>query len=988
MGRISSEELVGRTAEMALLAGALGRAQGGQPAVTILVGEAGVGKTRLVREHARAAEAAGALALTGDCVELSGGEAPYAPIGGLLRQVQGKLLAAVVDDVSPRVRSEIAHVFGDLAGAHDDPAAGRQDRFAQTRLFGALQAVLARLAEHAPLVIVIEDIQWADASSRDFLRYLVHNTSHERLSLALTVRSDALHGDHPARRFVADLCRDDRVARCDVEPLSRDGVRAQLAGILRAPPSAGRVDAVFARSQGNPLYTEELAAAGLDAPDRLPASLRDSLLLRVEALSRPTQEVLELIAALGRPARAELVGAACRLSEPELEAALTEAIHGSVLASDAASRRFEFRHALLREAVYEELLPFTRKRVHGAIASALETLSPAELAGERAVHWEKAGDAVRALRASIEAGLSTERVFAYREALVHFERARRLWDAVEPALDELPLDWVDVTSHAAEAARLTGAYDRAVRLGQEALDGFEHELDPERAARLYGRLGRYQPWNTDASLLAYERALALLPAGAAAERARLTSDQALTLSFKLEWDAAREKAQAAIALAREAGARAEEGSALVVLGVAHAFLGDSERGEAELREGLRLAAETADGEDLCRGYVDLGDVLRLQGRVQDALAAMSEGEALAGRLGAQESFGAFMAVNAAEDLLRLGRWDEAQTRLDRLASRRSGPTTQLLAETVAGRLDARRGQLDDAREHFERALALCVDGGPPEFLPALYAGWAEAELWRGDLDAARLRAGSGIGAVGSDADVLNGPALFTMAARVEAEHAERARALGDRAAVATACAAAEASLRQLLDLIATARAGSRSPAVEAALASCRAEVARARGDVAPQAWREVAAAWGDLQQPDMEAYACLRHAEAVLLARGDREAALTALRRAYRTAAALGAAPLLESIGALGRRARLDPAAGGSRDEIPAGAADAGLTRREVEVLQLLADGLTNRQIADRLFISPRTADVHVAHILSKLGASNRLVAAATAERLGLLVGG
>ena len=296
------------------------------------------------------------------------------------------------------------------------------------------------------------------------------------------------------------------------------------------------------------------------------------------------------------------------------------------------------------------------------------------------------------------------------------------------------------------------------------------------------------------------------------------------------FEEARDRASEAIAIAQEAAATEEEGAARVVLGVALAFLGDPGSGERELREGLRLATEAGNAEDIGRAYKDLAEVMRIQGRFDAALDVAREGEEVVARFGAQDSDGSFMAVNAAEDLLRLGRWEEARAQLDELSRRRLGPTGRLLYESVASRLEAARGRFEEADAGFERVLGLIQSGGPAEYLPAIYAGWAEADLWRGDPESALRRVRQGLEAVGDALDPLNAPILYNVGARAEADAGQ------DSSEVA------EELLAGLQDLLLQHSIGGFVPPEAAAhLASCRGEVARAKGEPSADLWAEAGA---------------------------------------------------------------------------------------------------------------------------------------------------
>jgi DNA-binding CsgD family transcriptional regulator len=417
-----------------------------------------------------------------------------------------------------------------------------------------------------------------------------------------------------------------------------------------------------------------------------------------------------------------------------------------------------------------------------------------------------------------------------------------------------------------------------------------------------------------------------------------------------------------------------------------AFLGDPQRGEEHARAAREIAEELGGAEDVARAYVHLAEVLRIRGKVADALDVMLEGEELAQRLGMTSSFGRAMSLNAAEDLIRIGRWQEAADRLAWTARLSLRAGTALYQNSLEGRLAVARGETEAAALRLSAARELSDEQTPVEYIADVYAGFTELALWSGHIDEARREVADGLARVGEHAEPLYCPVLFWLGARAAADAAAAQRALGREADEREARAAADGLAQGLEQVI--ARYSIEEPPAEASafLALCRAEAARAAGSPAADAWAAAVAGWNRLGQPYHEAYSRWRAAEALMVAGGERGQATELLAAAREAAAALGAQPLLCEIDALARAARLDVAA--PRDAQSAGPADhseLGLTARELEVLRLIAEGCTNRQIAERLFISQKTAGVHVSHILGKLNAENRVQAAGIAHRLELL---
>ncbi|MFL5840861.1 MAG: AAA family ATPase [Thermoleophilaceae bacterium] len=981
--RIASPRFVGRGSEAASLEEAVVAAHESEPSIVLLAGEAGVGKTRLMREVEGRVRGQGALVLRGECIELSGGEFPYAPVVGALRDAGWGVLSDAVESLAPEGRAELGRLVPEIGRWIEAPREAPQTA-AQGRLFELLLAVLRRLGEDAPVLLVIEDAHWADTSTRDFVSFLARNISSERLAVVVTYRVDELGADHPLRSLLGELIRCGPVETLTLERLGRDDVEQLLEHVLGEVPPLALVDEVFTRSGGNPFFAEELVAAQAgDDGQRLPASLRDALLLRVEALPDDSVELLKRLAVLGRPAGDKLLGLLAELDEARRSSALRAALTAHILSQRRPDETFDFRHALVREALSGELLPGERTALHRTIA---ETLARAEAgtAAELAHHWHAAGVLGAALGASIEAGLDAERVYASAEARRHFELAAALWEEVQPVAGAVSLDRVELLRHTAEAARLTGDWDAAATLCREALALVDPEAEPVRAALLYERLGEYLLWNDEAALACYSTALALLPPDCGRERARILGAKALALHFLLRWEESRECAEEALVEAQQVGGRLEEGYARNVLGLALAFLGDPAQGEEHVREAKRIAEDLGGAEDVARAYAHLAEILRIRGRVADAFDLMVEGEELAARMGMSSSFGRAMSLNAAEDLIRVGRWDEAAERLRWTARLGLRPGAELYQHSLEGRLAAARGDVDEAIRHLGLARGMCDDQTPVEYVADVYAGFAELALWGRRPEEARDEVADGLVRIGERAEPLYSPVLFWLGARAEADAAAAARARRRDGSADELRDAAERLAGELERLV--ARYSMRESPAEASayLSLCRAEVARASGGDAAQEWATAAAAWERLGQAYPEAYARWREAEALLVASHDRAQATAALAGAREAASRLGAGSLLDEIDALARAGRLDVAAPAEVAAASAAPSEFGLTARELEVLQLIAEGCTNRQIAEGLFISEKTASVHVSHILAKLNAENRVQAAGIAHRVGI----
>jgi DNA-binding CsgD family transcriptional regulator/tetratricopeptide (TPR) repeat protein len=989
--QVTRGRFVGRTQELAWLRQLLTRAADGESLVALVGGEAGVGKTRLVEQLAAAAGEQGVRVLGGGCVPLGEEGVPFAPVTQALRGLADQLDPAELETVAGPARQELARLLPDLAvngvvGATAEVAAGA----GQGRLFELLLGVVQRLTARAPLLWVVEDLHWADRSTRDLLAFLATALRSGRVMVVGTFRSDELHRRHPLHGLLGQLGRNRRVVRLQLERFNRAELAAQLAGLLGADPPARLVDDIYARSQGNPFFAEELLLAGAsDGGGRaaLPPSLREVLLTRVVRLGDRTQQLLGVAAAAGPGVTQPLLAAVAGLDDRQLLDGLHEAVDQQLLLPDpAGGAGYLFRHALLAEAVYSELLAGERVRLHTALAGALEAgleagEAPASRAARLAYHWWAAGDQPRALTASIQAASAAEGVYAFAEAQLQLERALALWDRVADAAGRAGMDRVGLLSRCGEAAYGAGDLAGAAELVRQALGLVDAARQPLRAGLLHEQLARcLRRLRDPAALDEHQQAVRLVPPEPSTERAWVLGSLAQYLVTVDRFAEARGPAEEAIATAAQVGARAEEAIARTALGGALIYLGEPDAGLAELAAAGRLAAQTGDVIVVLRTLVSRSDGLNAAGRPEEAVVVALDGLQQARRLGLVRGNGPVLAANAAEALFALGRWDQAeQVSREGLEISPSGaaynalPVDRAALELGRGDLDAAQARLQAMRRLLPSPIPGAENAGP------LFGGLAELALWRGDLDQAKQLVSEAVPLVESNPRYA--APLYALGVRVEADRAELARARHPHQP-----APDDGTGAALLERLQATAAGG-LPELAAWHATAHAESTRQQGRPDPAAWAAAVAAWERLGQPYRVAYAGFRHAEA-LLGGGDRDRATTVLGRAAEVTGRLGARPLDREIQALGRRARLDlaPPTGVAVQAAgaPTPAAQLGLTSREVEVLALVAAGRSNRQIAQALFISPKTVGVHVSNILAKLGVAGRVEAAAIAHRLGL----
>jgi DNA-binding CsgD family transcriptional regulator len=986
MSRISSPWFVGRTQELARLDAALAS---GEPRTLLVGGEAGIGKTRLLAEFSARARQAGARVLTGACLHVGQGALAYAPVSQALRQLARELDPAALEQLLGAGRTELARLVPDLGPPEpSEPAVGG---LARGRLFAGLLGVVERLAAERPLVLAVEDLHWADRSTLDLLAFLVANLTEPAVVLVGTYRSDEFVLHHPLRTLLAELDRHPTVQRVELGRLDRTQLAGLLAGILGAAPAAPLLDEVLARCDGNPLFAEELLAAG--GSRKLSTTLHDLLTGRVDALSGPAQQVLGTAAVAGRRVGHGLLAAACPLQEAALLEAVRETVEHQVLVADPGGDAYWFRHALLQEVVEIDLLPGERRQLHAALARALTAQpelaggTPAQTAAEVAVHWDQSHDPAQALPAALAAGTAAEQSLAFAEAQRHFERALELWDQVPEVAAGLPLDRAGLLGRAAQAADWAGDQQGAVALAQAALASVDRAAEPVRAGLLAERLGWYL-WlsDNDTALDAYQQALDLVPAEPpSAARAQVLAGQAHVLLMASRTREARTRAEEALAVARLTGARREEGWALLALACAMDWV-EPETPLTLLREARKIAEELGEGELLSDVLANLPQVLEAAGLLADALAEVFEGMTAVRRLGLEGSYGGFLASYAGDLCFRLGRWQDADLYSRQAVSATRMPTMQALhARMGQAKFEIERGEFAAAARRLDELTRAVPKPPRPQFADH-YEARAAVAIWQAELDDARAAVQEGLEwLAGVDEEELYIRALLTLGLRAEADRAEQARARGAPAEAEAARqvgAALLTRLRQLADQAATPE-----PETIAHATLGEAEATRLQGQPDPDRWAATAAAWEQLDQPYPTAYAHWRQAEALLTSRGSRTEATSTLRSAYQTTQRLGAAPLRRELEGLARRARIDLAEPQPTGE-PAPARPAepfGLTPREREVLALLAEGRTNRQIGQALFISAKTVGIHVSNILAKLGVASRVEAAAVAHRGGLV---
>jgi DNA-binding CsgD family transcriptional regulator/tetratricopeptide (TPR) repeat protein len=954
----------------------------GTGGAVLVRGEAGIGKSRLMAELEARAVAAGAMVLVGECLELAEGQLAFAPIVAAFRTVIGE--PELVAGLDPALRAATAALW---------PAPGPSAALPGQReqLFEAVYWMLARLAARQPVLLVVEDVHWIDPSSRDLLAFIVHNARRDRVMVLVTYSSDELLGGHPLRAFLAELERSGRSQRLELEGLPRADVAEQIAAITGRQPSPDAVDAISARSEGNPFFVEELVAGAEPTGATLPASLREALLLRIEGLSSFGRQVMAGAAAIGRSFDHRLLTSLVSGSEDELLGALRDAAAYHLLVPVGGGVAYRFRHALLREAIYEDTLPGERLRLHRAIARALSDRP--ELAGasigaaaELAHHWYAARDLPAALAASARAAAEAARMYAHPEALRHLERVLELWDEVPGAEELAGCDRVSLLLRTSQMAEHVGDDGLSLQLAERARRRIDDRVEPVRAAAAEGSIGRAL-WNggrADQALEHLAHAVRLVPAHPpSVERADALAAYGRLLMLNGLFRRALVPLEEALALSDQFGAQSAKASALNTLTLVYSQLGDNDRAIAAGREGLRIATELGDSAEIARGYINGSQSIDNAGRVEEALALGREGIAAAHRVGVDRAAGDQLRWQAAWRMIRLSRFAEAEQLVEKTLERATIAFNVAAGLNQAGYLAAIRGDPDRGEELLERAWELMQHSGGFQLIGLALAWRISLCLWCGQTERANDLAADAIERIAAaEGQLIYTGEAYWLVGRVHADRAEAARIRGREAEATQAAAAAKATADGLAHAIATYLAGGAPPEALGFAAMLRGERERAYGNKDVESWRSAAQQFNSLKQPYRAAYAEMRAAEALSVAAAPAREVAAPLRRAYAVAVELGVAPFRQEVEALARRTGLE-LGGSDRDDFGT-AKELGLSRRELEVLALVAEGHTNREIAQELFITEKTASAHVSHILMKLGVANRAAAATAAHRLGL----
>lgn len=982
--------LIGREEDVESLRDAYQTAVSGATKSVVLGGEAGIGKTRLVEDFVCDLPA-DAIVLRGQSVDLDKDAPPYAPIIATLRALSLEVGERELLEASGPARDALLVLLPELGDQVDvvDPAR----RGGADRLYEAVAGTLEHLARTRPLVIIIEDLHWADQGTLALLRFLVRVIEHAPILFIFTFRSDELGRGSALRAWLPELDRNRRVARRELARLNRQQVKQMVTVLLGAAPDKGELDVVHERADGVPFFIEELVScAGFARVDGFPETLRDLLLARYEQLSDRAQRIVRLLAAGGVRVEHDLLALVTDATGDEIDDAAREAVASSVLVVDGTA--YAFRHALVREAIHEQLLPGERVRYHTRYAQALDSRQGSSMPNASAIsyHWMAAHSTTNAFSAAIAAMVQARQSYAFSTAARMGERSIELWEQVPDAEQVAGRSRVELLAETSYILRNAGESDRAIALIDEAIAA-SSPADAEPYARMLRDKASYLAnVGQIGSIALLRQALAVLgDAPRSVLRANILGELAARLMLESRFGDAVDMADAAYQEAQDVGSRPRMSVAANIRGFSRLCVGEIDAGLAD----LDLAGELADGNDsaLLRYSVNQSDAMYLLGRYEEAIRIAEKGAERARSRGVERTSGVMLMSNMISPLLALGQASRADDLLDRALELDppigfSAHLKRLKLQSVLWSGDALLAEQMRRSWHGGLSLQLRIDAQ----LRLGYAAIAgEIALARGDVSGAWREVSIVIEPQHRLFPAYDLP-LLVIAARI----ATAARATGVVLALPETSATDSGDAVEADGTVTAADAADIEGRLRAALAACAAWPTAAahlavfnaefggsrRIGTDPDLWLVAATASADASAPaQLAPYAAFRLAEAHANA-GDRASARIWAETARRAAERIGMGLVAQRVIQLERRvgAMKAEAGGPDRRHADAGSLEALLTTREMQVLDLIAQGLSNRIIAERLFISVKTASVHVSNILRKTGAATRTEAAYVAR--------
>jgi len=996
---VATGRLAGRVVEQRLLAEILSASAEGIPAAVLVHGEAGVGKTRLVRQVTDDVRALGRQVLWGTCVRFGASSVPFAPV---IQAFDNWAL-----HVDPTIRSAVLEGSDDLSIML--PAMGVRSADARlNRLLPVVDRVVQRMVERQPTVFVVDDLQWADVSSLDVLAYLVAGFRGQNLALVVTFREEDRPAGHPLNGWLADMRRLSGVSELALARLDEDQTAEQIAQILGRPPAGELVADVMQRSGGNAYLTEllvrDLPGDARDLPSEPPHALREAMLLRWQSLSEPARQLTRLLAVGGRPTTYDTLCPVAEGTVPvvDLPGLLGEAVDAGLLQM-LGEQTYWFRHPLLAELLVATFTARELMPVHAAYAAALEAVAATRpdlapgLSADLAVHHEGAGQCDQAFLFSIRAADFAHDRHATAGEAKHLARACALWERVTEEVCGTTQDRIALLLRTSRVGEQAGVLENTELLDQ-ALSLVDRHRQPLLASTLLAERGvgawLHDPSNTRIRPELLEAVRLTEPFPDSPERA-IALAHLVTAELMELWDARiparRTQVGGQVREAMEVAQRSGSGAALArALCCRAGYLLEEHREREALmdaEESYLLARQDGEVSTLEWAAIWQANALVLLGRMGEVAKL---GQTVVKELFALGStqWGCGIAATASGALFELGRWDDCQDLLrEALSISRIGIAGASVRQ-VAARLAARRGEVAVAQQHMDRALELV----PIDFIGLNGRGiMVELLVVGGESERALdlIRSVMADRPLRDDRD--SDGQLLVWGSHAAADVAERARDRRnpdeERLAV------------HLLDgLFAMAEASpfARAPVTpeddqiwSAYRAITVAEARRCRGSAGQAlAWERAASCCQTIGFRWFEAMSDWRWAQALLSDGATRMRVAEPLRQAHAIALELAAAPLVEETVLLARLARIkldEPDGSPPRHDDPdLPAALATLTSREREVLSHLVAGRTNSEIARDLSISDKTVSVHVTNVLRKTGTASRVEAASLARRLGM----
>ena len=960
--------VVGRRGQVESLATVITESGGPGPCpVVLLSGDAGIGKSTLVEQLRHLVP--GPLYLVGRCLDF--GDPPsYAPFVSILRDLsrEGRL-TDVRRGLAPAVAAALAWLLPELSDAPESPPGPR------VHVFDAVLTLLEQLAEKTPVVLVIEDLHWADQSTWDLLLFIIGNASDTRLTALVTFRE--LPMGHPLRGPLAEVARLAHASRCPLEGLRRADVAVQFAALAGTPPTREEIDEIMRLSAGNPLYVEAAVDLIRHADWELGHN-QQMLLAPVERMPPDTQAVARIAAVAGSSILHRTLLLVSEMDESSLESALRPAIESRLLV--ATPDGYRFRHDLIARLVHDELLlPSERTRLHRVLAQEITAdptlASPVAFHATRAIarHWKEAGEPRRALPATWQAAREGRQLLAHPERLRLLQDVLALWSSVSDASSVLEVSRARVLHDAVEAAEESGRSELGLSLAEEALSEAleidEHDTAAailERRSRLRAQLG------VAGAADDLRAALDLLPTGPSRLRGQLLAQ----LADRLRWAGEVSPAEPLAAESLEVALAADDDYGRVRARLATFGL-LARKDLAAARAGVAHACAEADDLDLpvlsALAAFAVAEVEILAGDRRAAADAARRGLRATKEAGQEASLGARLAAQLVESLLALGRWAEAAEALEHALELEPPPGYRARLLALHGMLLHDEGDTEGAHAIREE-LSVLQDTRQrwadldTDVAVATLAATLELELGH---DAAALAAALDCGAAWTMDGVPASAWPLLLSAATALRHAS--------AAEVERSAGPERSPHDLVSAW-IEHAPALGPEARAWRSTVLAELATGGAELSDARERELAA-WQEADQPARLGWALVRSSYA-LLASSRKTEAVDRLRTARAISESLGAVPLERAVDDLANRGGLALSQSEVRELDPK--PSHGLTPREIEVLGLVSLGRTNRQVGEELFISAKTASIHVSRILTKLGVANRGEAAAEAHRLGI----